>query len=317
VLRQTGEGNTLANLLAITAVAREWTGDPAGADRDIAELDVLAAAIGDGMALWNQALGHGVLSVMRADWEASIAALLPFGPHGTLAIARPMIVFLAVAEAFSDRLEEAEAHANLVPDGQMAMGGVVAAGVTVTECVVALGRNDIERAWEIAFAYSSTDAAFQSPFASTVVVLLAQTTALLGKHDEAVRIAGAVMPEARAGLWTALLGDLEPTCRAALGDERFDALWAEGEAMGKKAAVDLLKRGRGSRQRPILGWDSLTPTEADVARLVAQGLPNKKVAAELFMSEATVKTHLTRVYDKIGVRTRAQLAASARPDRAT
>lgn len=71
-------------------------------------------------------------------------------------------------------------------------------------------------------------------------------------------------------------------------------------------------RGRGTRQRPMLGWDSLTPTEADVARLVAAGRSNKEVAEQLFMSVATVKTHLTRIYGKIGVKTRTQLTASAR-----
>jgi DNA-binding CsgD family transcriptional regulator len=178
--------------------------------------------------------------------------------------------------------------------------------------VVALGRDDVERAWEIAFAYCSTDTV-EHPLNLAVVVLLARATALLGKHDEAVRIAGAAMADVPpTGLWTALLADLEPTCRAALGDARFDALWAEGQAMGAPAAVDLLKRGRGPRQRPMLGWDSLTPTEAGVARLVVAGSSNKEVAEQMFMSVRTVTTHLSRIYDKVGVRTRSQLAASAR-----
>jgi DNA-binding NarL/FixJ family response regulator len=41
-------------------------------------------------------------------------------------------------------------------------------------------------------------------------------------------------------------------------------------------------------------------------------LSNRDVAAQLFMSEATVKTHLTRIYNKVGVKNRAQLAARAR-----
>jgi DNA-binding CsgD family transcriptional regulator len=52
----------------------------------------------------------------------------------------------------------------------------------------------------------------------------------------------------------------------------------------------------------------LTAREAEVAALVAGGSTNADVAAHLGMSEATVKTHLTKVYAKLGVRTRTQLA---------
>jgi DNA-binding NarL/FixJ family response regulator len=45
----------------------------------------------------------------------------------------------------------------------------------------------------------------------------------------------------------------------------------------------------------------LTPRETDVVRRVAAGLPNKAVAHELGMSEATIKTHLHNIYEKLGV----------------
>jgi Response regulator containing a CheY-like receiver domain and an HTH DNA-binding domain len=53
----------------------------------------------------------------------------------------------------------------------------------------------------------------------------------------------------------------------------------------------------------------LTPQESAVAALVAQGRTNKDVAAELFLSVKTVQYHLTRVYAKLGIRSRSQLAA--------
>jgi DNA-binding NarL/FixJ family response regulator len=55
------------------------------------------------------------------------------------------------------------------------------------------------------------------------------------------------------------------------------------------------------------GPNSLTARELDVARLVAEGRPNKQVAAALFLSEKTVEHHLSRVYAKFGVRSRAEL----------
>ena len=55
----------------------------------------------------------------------------------------------------------------------------------------------------------------------------------------------------------------------------------------------------------------LTPREREVLSLMARGLSNADVAAELFISEATVKTHLARVMMKLGVREKAQAVAAA------
>lgn len=62
--------------------------------------------------------------------------------------------------------------------------------------------------------------------------------------------------------------------------------------------------------------DVLTPQESAVAALVAQGRSNKDVAAELFLSVKTVQYHLTRVYAKLGIRSRSQLAAGWAEDAA-
>jgi DNA-binding CsgD family transcriptional regulator len=55
---------------------------------------------------------------------------------------------------------------------------------------------------------------------------------------------------------------------------------------------------------------ALTPTETQVARLVADGRTNREVAAELFMSRRTVEDNLSRIYRKLGLRSRAELARS-------
>lgn len=56
---------------------------------------------------------------------------------------------------------------------------------------------------------------------------------------------------------------------------------------------------------------ALTERERDVLARLAEGLGNREIARALFLSEATVKTHLGRVYDKLGVRTRAGAVAAA------
>ncbi|MGH2908089.1 MAG: response regulator transcription factor, partial [Solirubrobacteraceae bacterium] len=52
--------------------------------------------------------------------------------------------------------------------------------------------------------------------------------------------------------------------------------------------------------------DDLTPREAEVLRLIAAGLSNGEIAAQLVVSAATVKTHVNHVFAKIGARDRAQ-----------
>ena len=87
--------------------------------------------------------------------------------------------------------------------------------------------------------------------------------------------------------------------------------WAEGLGLSNQEALAFAQRGRGERKRPTTGWAALTPTERDVVRLVSEGLPNKDIAARLFVSPRTVQTHLTHVYTKLGLSSRVQLAREA------
>ncbi|WP_301924862.1 LuxR C-terminal-related transcriptional regulator [Corynebacterium glaucum] len=57
---------------------------------------------------------------------------------------------------------------------------------------------------------------------------------------------------------------------------------------------------------------SLTPRELEVLQLVAAGSSNREIGHELMLSEATVKSHLVHIYDKLGVRSRTSAVASAR-----
>ncbi|GAA1031965.1 MULTISPECIES: LuxR C-terminal-related transcriptional regulator [Amycolatopsis] len=64
----------------------------------------------------------------------------------------------------------------------------------------------------------------------------------------------------------------------------------------------------GGVHLPRGGVDLLTPQEEAVARMVARGQSNREVAAELFLSVKTVQYHLTRIYAKLGIRGRTELA---------
>jgi len=73
------------------------------------------------------------------------------------------------------------------------------------------------------------------------------------------------------------------------------------------------RRGRSGPRppRPAVGWASLTGAELPVVRLAAEGLTNEQVAARLCLSRYTVETHLKHVFAKLGVESRAELAALA------
>lgn len=62
----------------------------------------------------------------------------------------------------------------------------------------------------------------------------------------------------------------------------------------------------------VPGAGELTTTELTVAQLVASGMTNRQAAAELFVTVRTVESTLTRIYAKLGVRSRTQLAAQLR-----
>jgi predicted ATPase/DNA-binding CsgD family transcriptional regulator len=87
--------------------------------------------------------------------------------------------------------------------------------------------------------------------------------------------------------------------------------WAEGKELSLDEALAYASRGRGRRRRPASGWPSLTPTELEVVRLVARHQSNPDIAERLFISRATVKTHLIHIFAKLGVRSRSELAAEA------
>ncbi len=99
--------------------------------------------------------------------------------------------------------------------------------------------------------------------------------------------------------------------RAALGDDDFAAAWNEGAELSLDDAVAYARRARGTRGRPSVGWASLTPTELNVVNLVVEGLANPEIAARLFISRATVKTHLSHIFTKVGVANRTELATLA------
>jgi predicted ATPase/DNA-binding CsgD family transcriptional regulator len=132
----------------------------------------------------------------------------------------------------------------------------------------------------------------------------AEAARLLGAA-QALRTAHGLAPTSPVGA-TALILTQE-----GLGGDAFGAAWCEGNALSVDEALAYAARSRGERKRPSAGWESLTPTERAVVKLVAEGLTNPQIGARLFISRGTVKTHLAHAFNKLGMTSRSQLAAEA------
>jgi DNA-binding NarL/FixJ family response regulator len=116
---------------------------------------------------------------------------------------------------------------------------------------------------------------------------------------------------------------LEPHLTAArthLGDEAWEAALNEGRVMSLEDAADYALSEWAARATATVAQDpstyaeamgGLTPREREVAALVARGLTNRRVSAELSISERTAANHVAKILRKLGLSSRTQIASWA------
>ena len=115
-------------------------------------------------------------------------------------------------------------------------------------------------------------------------------------------------------------GDRDPA-RAAFS--RAVDLYSSLGATRDVARLQARFRAHGIRRAPRVkhrragrGWESLTPAEAKIAALVAEGMTNPQIAARLFLSHRTVATHVSHILGKLDVRSRIDIAREVTDRRA-
>ena len=116
------------------------------------------------------------------------------------------------------------------------------------------------------------------------------------------------MPFDRARTLLALGGALRRAKRKRDARATLDEAVQVFEELGATLWVQKARAEVGRIGGRAASHGELTPTERRVAELVAQGRTNKEVAGALFVSARTVEGHLSHVYRKLGLRSRAELA---------
>ena len=83
----------------------------------------------------------------------------------------------------------------------------------------------------------------------------------------------------------------------------------------ERAEAELRATGETARKRDPSTLDELTPQELQIAGLVADGLTNREIAAQLFLSPRTIDYHLRKVFVKLGIASRTDLVRDGLPAR--
>jgi DNA-binding CsgD family transcriptional regulator len=269
----------------------------------------------------NANLALGTIAMARGDLETARArsrALLEVVPQGSPQLHAYALLPLAAIE--------------------LAIGDVASARRIVADLGQRLGEvgpnlGGKQREVEALIAAADGDPVKAEQLASDALQLYARIPNKLGICDTLELLAGLLVADDRAEIGTRLLaaanalrerisyargvirrGSYEEAvarARTLLSDDEFETTWREGASLSMEDAVAYATRGRGERKRATTGWASLTPSELDVARLVAEGLANKDIAERLFISPRTVQAHLTHIYAKLGITSRVQLAQAA------
>lgn len=260
---------------------------------------------------------HGALALLEGRLDDARADLLVAYERAWLSpsvksYAAALLAGPLLVDGSSGRVEELAdeiaADATRHGDAPLAIGRA-----HVLRALVSRSRGDHERLRAEAHRCLETaHAADARLLALDALELIAEEAHGRGRRSTAARLFAACAAEReRSGYRAVAVPD--PEQLAAVASElQFDEpdAWAGGLTLAFEDAVAYARRSRGERGRPALGWASLTRTEDRVVALVAAGRSNDEVAAELMIGVATVKTHLTHVYTKLGLRNRAELAAA-------
>jgi DNA-binding CsgD family transcriptional regulator len=232
------------------------------------------------------------------------------------------LYFLATAHAAAGELTDARRAAHEGLDVSAQVGELFVLGVMSTLLgIVEWLLGDVQAAEStLKQAVRSHDETGHRWGTVTSLEGLAWVAASSGRMERASLLLGAsavVWQEQGIALvpyWRQHHDGCEAAALASLGDARYRACWEAGYALTRSEAAVAALEDEASAERDALdspaGDDGLelTARELEVARLVADGLSNPAIASALFVSVATVKTHVSHILGKLALESRVQLA---------
>lgn len=286
----------------------------------------------DGMLGYNrnpvvECVGHGIAATIRlhrADATAQFhiataepyAAMISRRVVGPLAMARSLVreqsgaldgALAVLAEVLAQESEEVQETEDLLADA-------VRLAVITGELDVA--HTALARAEELA---RLSDVPRRIAAALHCRGLLRQDPDELAAAAAGYLTAGRPLPRAQAleaaGVALAEKGDLLGARRhftdAFAGYAALGASWDLSRLQARFRTYGIRRGPNAPHRRARTGWDSLTATEVRIAGLVARGLSNPAIAAELFLSRRTVQTHVSHILTKLSLQSRIDIARLA------
>jgi DNA-binding CsgD family transcriptional regulator/tetratricopeptide (TPR) repeat protein len=189
---------------------------------------------------------------------------------------------------------------------------------------ISLAAGDEDRAQRITSLVEQT--ASRAPWVDSLAGAAAQCRGLI-EHDQ-VRLIQAVERFRASGRLPALAAACEDAATAlvdtgqrepaiVLFDESLRTFEGLGAALdtarvaGALRPLGVRRWHRRGKQTGATGWGSLTPSEARIAALVAEGLPNPAIASRSYISRHTVESHLKHIFLKLDISSRVELATLA------
>ena len=209
---------------------------------------------------------------------------------------------LAVARVAGD-FRRAAVLLALLGEGALKQGNLDAARAWLRESLLATQRSGVTAGFGAALLHLARVAATESQ--------PARTLRLAGAAAAAAEALGALEDR-----YLAARTEAEPEldlARQDLGGRRAEAAWTAGRAMTLERAIAYALGDDeslvGLQPEPATEAGPLTAREREISTLVARGLTNREIAAELFISEATAKRHVENILNKLGLSSRRKIRA--------
>jgi len=281
--REMGQPAVLSESLSMAATAENVAGDPIAARRYLDEADAITQGLDDFPATIELVQSRAIHAFFQADLESARAASLDG---------------VRLSREAGDLYQLEAMHRNLGMVGMMS-GDLHAANSHFLEALRVARHVDNRLAQSYGLAAAGWYAA-NTGQARAGAQLLGAAEAVWTQTG--ADIMGPSVP---------LLAQAKESAIGALGLSRFEAEFKTGNHLSREAALRLALGE--SDQVGVAVSDAgaggpLAKRELEVARLVAEGLSNKRIAARLFISERTVATHVGNILNKLGFNSRAQIA---------